>query len=86
MSDSELMARIERLESLDEIRQLAAKYSLSLDMRDLDAIRLTKFVRAHRHLSPYKPRILVSVGLQKPAHLLGLLLALDVHNAAIPNR
>ena len=37
MSDSELMARIERLESLDEIRQLAAKYSLSLDMRDLDA-------------------------------------------------
>jgi len=32
-----LSARIDRLESLDEIRQLAAKYSLSLDMRDLDA-------------------------------------------------
>ena len=29
--------RIDRLESLDEIRQLAAKYSLSLDMRDLDS-------------------------------------------------
>ncbi|MGI9293968.1 MAG: nuclear transport factor 2 family protein [Pseudomonadales bacterium] len=35
--DDELLARIERLEALDEIRQLAAKYSLSLDMRDLDA-------------------------------------------------
>ena len=32
-----LEQRIDRLESLDEIRQLVAKYSLSLDMRDLDA-------------------------------------------------
>jgi len=32
-----LAARIERLEALEEIRMLAAKYSLSLDMRDLDA-------------------------------------------------
>ncbi len=31
-------ARLDRLESLDEIRQLAAKYSLALDMRDLDAM------------------------------------------------
>ncbi|MBT7750923.1 MAG: nuclear transport factor 2 family protein, partial [Porticoccaceae bacterium] len=30
--DENLTARIDRLESLDEIRQLAAKYSLSLDM------------------------------------------------------
>ncbi|MCX2979246.1 nuclear transport factor 2 family protein [Halieaceae bacterium IMCC14734] len=37
MSDEPLLARIDRLESLDEIRQLVAKYSLSLDMRDLDA-------------------------------------------------
>ena len=35
--DKDLTTRIDRLESLDEIRQLAAKYSLSLDMRDLDA-------------------------------------------------
>lgn len=35
--EDKLLARIERLEALDEIRQLAAKYSLSLDMRDLDA-------------------------------------------------
>ena len=39
MSDSaapqpDLLARIDRLESLDAIRQLAAKYSLALDMRD----------------------------------------------------
>ncbi len=35
--EEQLLARIDRLEALDEIRQLAAKYSLSLDMRDLDA-------------------------------------------------
>ncbi len=29
--------RIDRLESIEEIRQLVAKYALSLDMRDLDA-------------------------------------------------
>ena len=32
-----LEERLDRLESIDEIRQLVAKYSLSLDMRDLDA-------------------------------------------------
>lgn len=32
-----LAARIDRLESIDEIRQLAAKYALALDMRDGDA-------------------------------------------------
>ena len=30
--------RLARLESLDEIRQLVAKYCLALDMRDLDAL------------------------------------------------
>ena len=35
--DSRILARLDRLESLDEIRQLVAKYSLSLDMRDLDS-------------------------------------------------
>lgn len=33
-----LTARIERLEALDEIRQLAAKYAVALDMRDIDAL------------------------------------------------
>ena len=37
MDSGSLLERIDRLESLDEIRQLAAKYSLSLDMRDMDA-------------------------------------------------
>ncbi len=33
-----LQARIERLESRDEIRALAAKYALAIDMRDMDAL------------------------------------------------
>ncbi len=37
MSDT-LAARIDRLESLDAIRQLPAKYALALDMRDMDAM------------------------------------------------
>lgn len=58
MSELSLLARVERLESLDEIRQLAAKYSLSLDMRDLDAhvnlfahdIRVSKEQTGRSHL------------------------------------
>ena len=38
MSQDDVLARLSRLESLDEIRQLAAKYSLALDMRDIDAL------------------------------------------------
>jgi hypothetical protein len=49
MNDETLLQRIDRLESLDEIRQLAAKYSLSLDMRDLDA-----------HVNLFAPDIRVS--------------------------
>ncbi len=48
-SSISLEQRIDRLESLDEIRQLAAKYSLSLDMRDLDA-----------HVNLFAPDIRVS--------------------------
>lgn len=33
-----LLARIDRLESLDEIRQLPAKYALCVDMRDFDQL------------------------------------------------
>ncbi len=51
-------ARLDRLESLDEIRQLAAKYSLSLDMRDIDAhvnlfakdIRVSRDLVGREHL------------------------------------
>lgn len=38
MSQNDIVARLDRLESLDAIRQLAAKYSLALDMRDIDAL------------------------------------------------
>jgi ketosteroid isomerase-like protein len=35
---TDLDARIARLEAIDEIRQLAAKYAVALDMRDFDAL------------------------------------------------
>ncbi len=35
---SDLAQRIDRLESLDAIRQLACKYALAIDVRDLDAV------------------------------------------------
>lgn len=58
MESQDLLARIDRLESLDEIRQLAAKYSLSLDMRDLDA-----------HVNLFAPDIRVSREAVGRAHL-----------------
>lgn len=38
MDEQSLLQRIDRLESLDAIRQLAGKYALALDMRDMDAM------------------------------------------------
>lgn len=35
---AELQARVARLEALDEIRQLAGKYAVALDMRDFDSL------------------------------------------------
>jgi len=58
MTEQALLARIDRLEALDEIRQLAAKYSLSLDMRDLDA-----------HVTLFVPDIRVSRDKVGRAHL-----------------
>ena len=51
-------ARIDRLESTEAIRQLAARYSLSLDMRDLDA-----------HVNLFAPDIRVSREKTGRAHL-----------------
>jgi ketosteroid isomerase-like protein len=34
----DVAARLDRMEALDAIRQLAAKYALAVDMRDIDAI------------------------------------------------
>tara|TARA_B110000444_G_C18841160_1_gene599026 strand:- start:586 stop:1212 length:627 start_codon:yes stop_codon:yes gene_type:complete len=58
MTEYTLEKRVERLESIDEIRQLVSKYSLSLDMRDLDAhvnlfaedIRVSRELRGRAHL------------------------------------
>jgi uncharacterized protein (TIGR02246 family) len=36
-NSAQLLARIDRLESIDAIRQLVSKYALALDMRDADA-------------------------------------------------
>lgn len=49
--------RLDRLESLDEIRQLAAKYALAVDMRDLDALvgLYTEDVRMGRHAAGRGP-------------------------------
>lgn len=38
MTDDSLLARLDRLESLEHIRQLPARYALALDMRDMDAM------------------------------------------------
>ena len=54
--------RIDRLESLEEIRQLVSKYSLSLDMRDLDAhvnlfaedIRVSQDTTGRAHLKKWQ--------------------------------
>ena len=51
-------ARLDRLESIDAIRQLAGRYSLSLDMRDLDA-----------HVNLFAPDIRVSRERVGRAHL-----------------
>lgn len=58
MTDALLLARLDRLEAIEEIRQLAAKYSLSLDMRDLDA-----------HVNLFAPDIRVSRERIGRAHL-----------------
>ena len=50
--------RIDRLESIDEIRQLVAKFSVSLGMRDLDA-----------HVNLFAPDIRVSRTKTGCAHL-----------------
>lgn len=56
-----LEERVDRLESLDAIRQLVSKYSLTLDMRDLDAhvnlfaddIRVSKDKVGRAHLKAW---------------------------------
>lgn len=58
MDQITLEQRLDRLESIEAIRQLAGKYSLSLDMRDLDA-----------HVSLFAPDIRVGGGRVGRSHL-----------------
>jgi hypothetical protein len=58
MSEKTIEQRLDRMESIDEIRQLVSKYSLSLDMRDLDA-----------HVNLFAEDIKVSRELTGRAHL-----------------
>lgn len=65
---TDLEARIDRLESLDAIRQLPAKYALALDMRDMDAmvslfpvdVRVGKDLSGRAALRAYMDRTLRS--------------------------
>ena len=50
---SNLEERIDRLESLDQIRQLASKYAVSLDMRALD-MHVNLFVLTLRWVNQIK--------------------------------
>lgn len=61
MQTASLEQRLDRLESIEEIRQLVAKYAISLDMRDLDAhvnlfapdIRVGRERRGREHLKAW---------------------------------
>jgi hypothetical protein len=55
---TDIETRLDRMESIDEIRQLVSKYALSLDMRDLDA-----------HVNLFAPDIRVSREHVGRAHL-----------------
>ena len=63
---AELRARVERLDATDQIRQLASKYALGIDMRNLDAIvglyvddvRVTKEESGHQALKRVMHRVL----------------------------
>jgi uncharacterized protein (TIGR02246 family) len=80
-----LEARIDRLESLDSIRQLAAKYSLALDMRDMDAmvslfaadVRVGKDASGRLALRSYMDRTLRSPFTGTSHHIGGHIIEFD---------
>jgi len=65
-----LLERIERLESLDQIRQLPAKYALSIDMRDFDSLAnlFVADVGVPGKLRGPKAEAMVRRGLQGPCY------------------
>ena len=80
-----LEARIDRLESLDAIRQLPAKYALALDMRDMDAmvslfpadVRVGKEASGRAALRAYMDRTLRSPFTGTSHHIGGHVIEFD---------
>jgi hypothetical protein len=80
-----LEARIDRLESLDAIRQLPAKYALTLDMRDIDAmvtlfpegVRVGKDASGRAALRAYMDRTLRSPFTGTSHHIGGHIIEFD---------
>jgi uncharacterized protein (TIGR02246 family) len=82
---SNLEARIDRLESLDAIRQLPAKYALTLDMRDIDMmvtlfpedVRVGKEASGRKALRTYMDRTLRSPFTGTSHHIGGHIIEFD---------
>lgn len=82
---TDLDRRIDRLESLDAIRQLPAKYALALDMRDLDAmvglfchdVRVAKEARGREALRAYMDATLRSPFTGTSHHVGGHIIEFD---------
>ena len=80
-----LEARIDRLESLDAIRQLPAKYALALDMRDMEAmvslfpadVRVGKDASGRAALRAYMDRTLRSPFTGTSHHIGGHVIEFD---------
>ncbi|MBS0255267.1 MAG: nuclear transport factor 2 family protein [Proteobacteria bacterium] len=85
MSTPSLEARIDRLESLDAIRQLPAKYALALDMRDMEAmvslfpadVRVGKDASGRQALRAYMDRTLRSPFTGTSHHIGGHVIEFD---------
>jgi uncharacterized protein (TIGR02246 family) len=85
MTMTSLEARIDRLESLDAIRQLPARYALALDMRDVDAmvslfpadVRVGKDASGRQALRAYMDRTLRSPFTGTSHHIGGHVIEFD---------
>ena len=85
MPAASLEARIDRLESLDAIRQLPAKYALALDMRDMEAmvslfpadVRVGKDASGRQALRAYMDRTLRSPFTGTSHHIGGHVIEFD---------
>ena len=82
---NDLETRIDRLESLDAIRQLAAKYALTLDMRDIDMmvtlfpedVKVGKVGSGRKALRAYMDRTLRSPFTETSHHIGGHIIEFD---------